>query len=409
MVARLNVGKRMLTILNYNENKVKEGVAKCIDENTFGCPPDRLSFNQKIKGFERFTKHNRRAYATAVHISLNFHPDERLSESTLKSIAADYLEKLGFSSQPYLIYQHLDAGHPHLHVVTTNIDIAGNRINLFRIGKYESEAARNFVEDKYRLVKAKGRKTEEEELSHIERLNYGKSAIKRTISNTVRSVIKSYRFTSLPELNAVLRQFNVVADRGTENSRMFKNNGLKYGALNDKGEKIGVAIKASTIFSKPTLKFLQRQFKLNEGLRRRHRERLISCIDRVFEGRNTVTRSAFVQALAKEHVAVLFRQNDEDRIYGITFIDHNTKVVFNGSDLGKSYGAKAITDRLTNLGSKQSDSFTPFPEGLHEVASTDHGFEKLLGDLTQAKQFDFSSPDSAMKRRRRKRRKGRSI
>lgn len=32
--------------------------------------------------------------------------------------------------------------------------------------------------------------------------------------------------TSLPELNAVLNLYNVHADRGSEESRVFKNNGL---------------------------------------------------------------------------------------------------------------------------------------------------------------------------------------
>jgi len=61
MVTRINSAKRMLTILNYNENKVKEGVAKCILENSFGCPVDKLTFSNKINGLEAFMQKNRRA------------------------------------------------------------------------------------------------------------------------------------------------------------------------------------------------------------------------------------------------------------------------------------------------------------------------------------------------------------
>jgi hypothetical protein len=39
------------------------------------------------------------------------------------------------------------------------------------------------------------------------------------------------------------------------------------------------------------------------------------------------------------------RQNKDGIIYGITYIDHQTKSVFNGSDLGKSYSAKMILER----------------------------------------------------------------
>lgn len=40
------------------------------------------------------------------------------------------------------------------------------------------------------------------------------------------------------------------------------------------------------------------------------------------------------------------RENENGFIYGITFIDLRNKVVFNGSDLGKIYSAKAIRERI---------------------------------------------------------------
>jgi hypothetical protein len=107
---------------------------------------------------------------------------------------------------------------------------------------------------------------------------------------------------------------------------------------------------------------------------------------------------------------VLFRQNDEGRIYGITFVDNKTKVVFNGSDLGKAYGAKAITERLTNLSKHDSVKIQPVTIHAHEKADQkDSIMEETIKDLTTAKQFDYSSPDAAMKRRKKKKRKGRSI
>jgi hypothetical protein len=78
----------MLTILNYNENKVKEGVAKCILENGYGCPVSKLTFSDKVNGLDAFVKLNRRATTKAVHVSLNFHPDEKLNQDTLQPIAS---------------------------------------------------------------------------------------------------------------------------------------------------------------------------------------------------------------------------------------------------------------------------------------------------------------------------------
>lgn len=54
---------------------------------------------------------------------------------------------------------------------------------------------------------------------------------------------------------------------------------------------------------------------------------------------------AFKQALEKEKISLVIRQNDNGIVYGLTYIDHNTKCVFNGSDIGKDYSAKAILEK----------------------------------------------------------------
>ncbi|MBX2956177.1 MAG: relaxase/mobilization nuclease domain-containing protein [Cyclobacteriaceae bacterium] len=414
MVAKVNSGKNIQGILNYNENKVREGMAKCIHENLFGREVDKLTFNTKLKGFENFINRNRRATTNAVHISLNFHASEKLSQDKLTEIASTYMDKIGFGNQPYLVYQHFDAAHPHIHIVTTNINSEGKRILLYNIGKNQSEKARKEIEQDYELIKASGRqqelnKTHSSDLN--KRVEYGKAETKRSISNVVRFVVRAYRYTSIAELNAVLGQYNIMADRGSERSQMNKKNGLLYRLIDDKGKKVGVPIKASSIYGKPTMMYLGKQFKLNEALRAPHKERLKKCIDAAFNGKSSITRAAFEYRLRKERIRVLFRKNDEGRYYGITFVDNMTRVVFNGSDLGKAYSAKAITERLTKM-----DGAAPRGEWLNPSAQeapqshTDVGLEQIVVDLTKAEAFDHTSPEAALKRRRKKRRrKGKSL
>lgn len=413
MVAKVNSGKNIRGILNYNENKVNEGMARCIHENLFGREVDKLTFNAKLKGFSNFISRNRRATTNAVHISLNFHASEKLSQDMLTEIASTYMDKIGFANQPYLVYQHFDASHPHVHIVTTNINSEGKRILLYNIGRNQSEKARKEIEREYNLVNASGQKQKfnESRNSDLNKVEYGKAETKRSISNVVRFVVRAYRYTSIPELNAVLSQYNIVADRGSERSQMNVKKGLLYRLVDANGRKVGVPIKASSIYGKPTVKYLEKQFRLNAALRAPHKERLKKCVDEAFNGKSSVTRAAFEYALRKERIRVVFRKNDEDRIYGITFVDNKARVVFNGSDLGKAYSAKAITARLTKL-----DAAAPRGEWLNPSTQeapqrhTDVGLEQIVADLTNAEAFDHTSPDSALKRRRKKRRrKGRSL
>jgi hypothetical protein len=49
------------------------------------------------------------------------------------------------------------------------------------------------------------------------------------------------------------------------------------------------------------------------------------------------------------NIDLVVRRNDQGRIYGITFIDHNERCVFNGSRLGKEFSANVFNDRLGGM------------------------------------------------------------
>jgi hypothetical protein len=347
MVAKMTVPNSIKSALNYNEQKMKEGVAECIYAHNFLKEAEQLNFYEKINRFEKLIALNRRASTNTVHISLNFGLNEKIEKGKLIEIAFDYMEKIGFAEQPYLVYQHLDAGHPHIHIVTTNIQNDGRRISLHNLGRNESTKARKEIEIAYNLVKAEEQKKQHsDEIKPInaQRLNYGKSPTKRGITNVLDAVLTKYKYASLPELNAVLKLYNLVADRGKEDGIIFKRGGLVYRALDERGNKVGVPVKASSIYNKPTLSYLEKRFEENELLKKEFRKNLRTSIDWIML-KSPKSLEAFKQALQKEKINLVVRQNDNGIIYGLTYIDHNTKCVFNGSDIGKDYSAKAILEK----------------------------------------------------------------
>lgn len=411
MVAKVISGKNIRGLLNYNENKASEGVAQCIAANRFGCDPQGLTFSDKLNRFRKVTALNQKVRTNAIHISLNFGVSEKLTNEQLTAITSDYMTRIGFGDQPYLVYRHTDAAHPHVHIISTNVQTNGQRIDTHNIGRNQSEKARKEIELAYGLVRAEGRgKTREIEPVNFEKAVYGKSETKRSIANVVRAVTRSYRYTSLPELNAILRQFNVVADRGAEGTQMHDRKGLLYSLLDEKGNKIGVPIRASSIYGKPIMANLEKQFKLNEALRKPYREKLKSVVD--YTLRRRLTKDSFVKALADKGVFVLFRESEEGRVYGVTFVDNRNKVVFNGRDLGKAYGAKAILEQLSQtagVSSSGTRSHTHPAETQH-MDDVDLKGNHFLKDLANAQTFELTSPATAMTKRRKKRkRKGRSI
>ncbi len=341
----------MRNALNYNEQKLKLNKAELIHSMNYGKDTGELGFTDKIKRLEMLTRLNEKTELNSVHVSLNFDPSEKLPNEKLQAIADSYMEKIGFGNQPYLVYKHTDAGHPHIHLITTNIRLDGSRIKMHNIGRNQSEKARKEIEHDFKLVKAQRQQLKQVyELKplNVPKLIYGKSETKRALTNVLDAILPVYKYASLPELNAVLKQYNVVADRGSEDSRTYKNRGLVYRVLDETGQKVGAPVKASAIYSKPTLKFIEQRFELNREDKQIHKKRLKIAIDNCIAKQKGLSLQGLASALQKDQIQIVFRQNKDKIIYGITYVDHRTKCVFNGSDLGKQYSAYGMQHGLSH-------------------------------------------------------------
>lgn len=347
MVAKITCPKSIIRALNYNEQKVQKEKAECIYAGNFLLDAGEMNFHDKLNRFQSLIELNKTATTNTLHISLNFDPSEQLERKTIVQIASAYMEKIGFGEQPYLVYQHKDAGHPHIHIVTTSIQESGKRIDTFNIGRNQSETARKEIEQSFGLVKASTRN-----IAQVHgpapvlprRVKYGLSETKRSITNVLDVVLNSYKYSSLAELNAILKPYNIMADQGSKQGVIYRKGGLTYRILDSDGNKIGVPIKASSIYSKPTLKSLEKRFFENENGKQEFKKALKTSIDWVMIKRPQ-SLEAFIKALEKEKITLVMRQNENGTIYGLTYIDHKTKCVFNGSDIGKDYSAKVILEK----------------------------------------------------------------
>ncbi|UOE51305.1 relaxase/mobilization nuclease domain-containing protein [Mucilaginibacter sp. SMC90] len=349
MVTIIRQSKSIKATFYYNENKMKEGVAECFMAENYPLELAKLTEQDRLKMLEKMSSLNKSIY-NCLHVTLNFDPSEDLSRQQLQEITRDYMDKIGFGNQPYLVYQHYDAGHPHVHVLSTNIQMNGKAIGFHDLYK-KSEPARKELEQRYGLVKAEGKNALAYELKPLifQKASYGKTETKRAINTVLKGILSTYHYTSLPELNAVLGLYNVMADKGTEGSRTLKNNGLVYRVLDSFGNPIGVPIKASVFFGNPGLKYLESQFAKNENLRSPHKTRIKNAIDLAIIKEGSIGLKRLIQVLSRDGIDVVLRQNKDGLLYGITYVDHKKKCVFNGNDLGKAYSATAILQRCSPI------------------------------------------------------------
>ncbi|MEP1085152.1 MAG: relaxase/mobilization nuclease domain-containing protein [Algoriphagus sp.] len=373
MVAIIKTSASLRRPFHYNENKVEQGMAELLLIQNYPVEEGVKSADIRLKYMLKLTELNSKTSVNSVHISLNFAPGEDFEKEKLRKIAMEYMYGIGFEDQPYLVYKHTDAGHPHLHIVTTNIELDGKRIALHNIGKLKSEPTRKAIEKQFGLVPAESQKQGlflAKPVS-ISKLDYGKSETKRAIGNVMQHVLRNYSYTSLPELNAVLIGYRILADRGTEESRIFKNRGLVFRVLDGQGNKVGVPVKASSFHFRATLNAIESKFEFNKTERKKYINSIRSAIDLTVLKMHKSSLDEVIKCLEKQGIVTVKRENQEGRLYGITYVDHRTKCVFNGSALGKKYSVNGLLNRLKSIQKNETgstESFLKSPSLQQEIS-----------------------------------------
>ena len=341
MVAKISIGSSLYGALSYNGEKMNKEQGRVLGANKIILPADgQIDIARMVENFNAFMPKTGKTKKPVLHISLNPHPDDRLSEQQYEILAREYLDKLGFGEQPYIIYKHMDIDRHHIHIVTVNVNEQGKRLNqdfLYR----RSKKITTELEEKYNLHKAQREKITPD--TPIKKLDPA-GDIKRQVANTVKMVGMRYRFQTIGEYNAILSLYNVRCEQtdGRVNGREY--HGLVYFATDDDGKTIATPFKASRLgkFASRTAidsRFEKAKDKIEVAPTKRNVDDVLA---------NAADKSDFIAKLKVRNIDVVFRYTDEGRIYGVTFIDHGTMTVLNGSRLGKEFSANAINDRFNN-------------------------------------------------------------
>lgn len=148
MVARITFGRDVLSVLLYNKLKVDAGQAEAMLCHNLPVAPKEgiIDAYRLSEAFRPWLEHPRAGLSQPVfHASLNPHPDDRLDDFQLLEIAHDYMERMGYGDQPYVVFRHRDIGREHLHIVSSRIRPDGRPVDCYRY-KARSVAAAKAIE-----------------------------------------------------------------------------------------------------------------------------------------------------------------------------------------------------------------------------------------------------------------------
>ena len=104
MVAKISHGSNLYGTLAYNQEKVDKGFGKILACNLVIEPVNgRFNPCSCMEDFNRLMPSHIRTSKPIVHISLNPHPNDKLTDKQFSEIGQKYLEQLGYGEQPYMI------------------------------------------------------------------------------------------------------------------------------------------------------------------------------------------------------------------------------------------------------------------------------------------------------------------
>ena len=346
MVANITTGKDIYSALAYNQQKVDKGKGAVLASSGIREPADgRFGVAATAAELLRWMPRHVRTEKPVVHISLNPDPQDVLSDDELTDIAAEYMEGMGWGSQPYIVYKHTDIGRTHIHIVSVQVDSSGRKIDDSRRNE-RSVALTERIERRYGLHRARGRKRGE--LWRLTPVDYRKGDLKEQIAAVIKPALSMYRFQTLGELRALLSLYRIGVEEveGTRGGRSYR--GLLYTVLDENGDRTQAPpLKASRLGDDASLKKIERIMaasgeKIRAGeLHRLTRHQIEEALLEAGDERELRER------LRERHIDLYLRRNDAGRITGATFIDHETRCVLNGSRLGKAFSANALNERFT--------------------------------------------------------------
>ena len=345
MVAKISVGNSLYGALAYNGEKINEAKGRLLATNRiYNDGTGTVNIGKAMEGFLTFMPPVVKTKNPVLHISLNPHPDDVLTDTELQDIAREYLEKMGYGNQPYLIFKHEDIDRHHLHIVTVNVGENGKRLNQAYLYR-RSERVRKELEQKYGLHPAERKNARMENPLH--KVDVSASNVKRQVGNVVKAVNRQYRFQTMGEYRALLSLYNMTVEEAHGNVRGREYHGLVYSVTDDKGNKVGNPFKSSLFGKSVGYEAVQKKFARSkqEIKERKLADRTKRTVLFVLEG--TYDKEKFVATLKGKGIDTVLRYTEEGRIYGATFIDHRTGCVLNGSRMGKELSANALQEHFT--------------------------------------------------------------
>lgn len=329
MIAKIIYGHTCRGTLDYILGK--EGMQVLGYGNTFSQDISPKFFGSLLhfQGQRNATKNR---YA---HISLNLPHYEHVDDSTFFEISKEYMEKMGYGEQPFIVVRHSDTKHEHVHIVTTNVNDKGQVLSLYN-SKRRSMATTSYLETKYGLEPTPRTKQEKElpifRLPEPRTDNDDIQGTRYYIQDVLNRILQKHKIRSFEELARHVQPYHIEIRKTQSTSERV---GVAFGLDNRQGYRTRF-INGSQVhrqMSGPKLQKFFDSYKRSKLLPM-HRKRLLKQIGTTYNLFRTIRPHDLKQVLKEYQGMDIELDIKKDIIEGYTIYD-KSGYVFREKELGK--------------------------------------------------------------------------
>lgn len=137
MVVKILKNAKSFSAVDYNETRIKKGEAQLVATNNFGAMAFLFSSSSDYENYFRiWSQRNARIKKPQFHVTISC-KEKEFSKEELTKIGEKWLQKMGYGTNPYMIYFHQNTNNNHIHIISSRVDKNGCKIS----DKFEKERA----------------------------------------------------------------------------------------------------------------------------------------------------------------------------------------------------------------------------------------------------------------------------
>lgn len=315
--------------LQYNEHKCEMLKGEILFSKNFASQTQdinvlKLELAQYVFGARRKLKE------PYFHAVLSCKGDE-YDFGQLTKVGEEWMEKMGYGKQPYIVYGHHDTENNHIHIVSIRVDVDGRKID----DTYERLRSQKAIQE----ILNKNPKEDVEALLHE---------------------ILSYNFSTLVQFRTLVELQGYKTRKHSGNIDI-----IKYGR-----------VQKSLSISKLEDLIMRNEERVNE-----QRKRQISAILYKYSvGKSETELTSFLKTKFNIDI-VFYRKKGVLQAYGYTVVDNSNKSVYSGNALMP----------IVNVSNKEVDEYIATLDGLQKVEDCNALCKGLLKDNPNIDYCEFDA------------------